>query len=79
MLGPLPMLYGDQRRFKQVLMNLVKNAIKFTSKGSIKIKACYRGPPDNLLIIHVQDTGKGIAPEEFSKIFRKFGKLQRTA
>ena len=43
------------------------------------IKACYRGAPENLLIIHITDTGVGIAEEDFPKLFNRFGKLQRTA
>ena len=37
----IPFLYGDKRRFKQILMNLIKNALKFTTKGKIEIKAVY--------------------------------------
>ncbi len=37
----IPALQGDKRRFKQVLMNLIKNALKFTMKGKIDIKASY--------------------------------------
>ena len=75
----IPMLIGDERRLKQVLMNLVRNAMKFTAKGSINIKVCYRPEPENLLVIHVKDTGTGIAREDFDKLFTRFGKLTRTA
>lgn len=68
------MLIGDERRFKQVLINLVKNAIKFTKKGSIKIKASY----DILLqiiVVHIEDTGAGIKKDDFPLLFTRFGKL----
>ena len=72
------MLVGDERRLKQVLINLVKNAIKFTSKGSIEIKTSY-DVTNQLLIVHVEDTGVGIASADLSKLFSKFGKLHRSA
>ena len=75
----LPMLYGDARRFKQVMLNLVKNSFKFTSFGSVEIKACYRSEPENVLIVQIKDSGKGIIQEEIPTIFNKFGLLQRTA
>ena len=40
---PPSLVLGDERRFKQVLMNLMKNAMKFTRNGKIKIKARYEG------------------------------------
>ena len=61
-------------------MNLVRNALKFTPQsGSIMIKASYRPKPENLLIVHVQDTGKGILSEEMAQLFTRFGKMTRTA
>ena len=75
----IPKLLGDKRRFKQVVMNLLKNAIKFTQEGTIEIKASYRRAPENLLIINITDSGVGIADEDFPMLFNRFGKLQRTA
>jgi signal transduction histidine kinase len=60
------------------MINLVKNAIKFTQKGEIEIKASYN-KEKGLLIIHVRDTGTGIAAEDVSTLFKRWGKLQRTA
>ena len=74
----MPKVIGDERRFKQVLINLVKNALKFTVFGSISIKACYNNATRSLNV-HVIDTGAGIAPSEIFQLFSKFGKLHRTA
>ena len=59
-------------------MNLVKNAVKFTSTGIISIKTTFQQEYDNLSIC-VQDTGVGIDPSDLGKVFTRFGKLQRTA
>ena len=75
----IPKLIGDARRLKQCLINLVKNALKFTKQGSVAIKVSYTYEPDHLLIFHVKDTGTGIAKEDFPKLFTCLGKLQRTA
>ena len=69
---------GDERRLKQVLINLVKNAFKFTKEGYIQIQACYN-KEESMLIVYVIDTGAGIAEEDFPKMFTRFGKLHRTA
>ena len=75
---PLPCLVlGDERRFKQVLINLVKNALKFTRRGSIEILTSY-DDDQQMLNVQVNDTGSGIAPEDISKLFSRFGKLSRT-
>lgn len=52
--------------------------MKFTQKGEIEIKVCYNKQKE-LLIIHVRDTGTGIATEDMPNLFKRFGKLQRTA
>ena len=63
---------------KQILINLVKNAMKFTLRGFIRIIASF-DEASELLTLHIVDTGKGIKPDEMSKLFSMFGKLHRTA
>ena len=57
------------------MINLVKNALKFTNKGLVHIKVCYKPEPDYLLIVHVKDTGVGIEKQDLPKLFNRFGKL----
>ncbi len=73
-----PILIFDERRLKQVLINLVKNATKFTSDGEIEIKMGY-DYANSSLVVHVRDTGRGIAQRDLHKLFNRFGKLERTA
>ena len=76
---PLPKrLMGDGLRLKQVLLNLVRNAVKFTTKGSVHILAGYDSE-ESVLAIQVIDTGVGLTAEEIPEITQKFGKLYRTA
>ena len=69
-----PMLLGDPYRLRQILTNLIGNAIKFTRKGEIAVSVA-RNPeasvPGNLLF-QVRDTGIGIAPEKIESIFSIF-------
>ena len=65
-------------RLKQIMINLIKNAIKFTVDGFIRIIASY-DEESEFLTVHVIDTGKGIKPQEMNKLFAMFGKLKRTA
>ena len=71
----LPKLEGDGRRFQQVLINLVKNAMKFTNQGEISIQVALDELDPGMLIGHVRDSGAGIAEEDMPKLFSKFGKL----
>jgi len=61
---------GDPARFRQVLINLVGNAIKFTDSGSIAVASTTT--KTNNLRFEVIDTGSGIAPEAQSKLFKEF-------
>jgi signal transduction histidine kinase len=65
----LPTAHGDERRLTQVLLNLVGNAIKFTDKGEVAIKA---SASNGHYTIAVRDTGPGIAKADQAKIFEEF-------
>lgn len=69
----LPRLQLDPHRMRQVLFNLVGNAMKFTEKGFITVRAQYR---DRRLVLEVEDTGIGIAAEDISKVMDPFVQLQ---
>ena len=65
----LPVMYSDQDKIKQILLNLLSNAAKFTHEGSVTVQA-HRA--DNLLVMDVTDTGIGISPEAQEKVFQEF-------
>ena len=70
---------GDERRFKQVLINLIKNAYKFTAAGGkIDINTSYDHEL-SIMSVHVLDNGVGIEADDIEKLFSRFGKLHRTA
>lgn len=69
----LPLLQGDSRRLKQILLNLLSNAIKFTpTGGQVAIRA--RDGEDGFCLI-VEDTGIGIAADDLDKALRPFGQI----
>ncbi|MBS1143895.1 MAG: barA [Proteobacteria bacterium] len=67
-------LVGDPLRIRQVLLNLIGNAVKFTSQGSIDVRVSVveTGPADILLAIDVTDTGIGIPADRLKSIFDAF-------
>ncbi|MCD7726565.1 MAG: ATP-binding protein [Clostridiales bacterium] len=66
-------LYGDEIRIKQVLINLVNNAVKFTDEGSITVSVdCEERQESTLLKFSVKDTGIGIKEEDLERIFNSF-------
>ena len=71
----IPTLIGDERRIKQILMNLIRNAIKFTQFGSVSLKVHYESYLRGILTIEVSDTGAGIAQKDIPFLFTRFGKL----
>lgn len=69
----LPFIQADARRFKQILLNLMSNAVKFTPAGGrIHLRASTQ--PDGLSIT-VEDTGIGIAAHDLEKALRPFGQI----
>ena len=68
-------IYSDAKRFKQVLFNLIGNAVKFTFQGSITVRVDYERER-SCLCISVEDTGIGMKEEDLHKLFRFFGYLK---
>ncbi|MCM4157554.1 PAS domain S-box protein [Gramella sp. AN32] len=69
-------VYADPVRLRQVLINLMGNAAKFTEKGEIELSlTATQGEKENLMTYHfsIRDTGIGIAPQNLKKIFTSFG------
>jgi CheY-like chemotaxis protein len=63
---------ADEKRFRQVLLNLLGNAVKFTDKGSITLRVLCVDKKWGSIRFEVQDTGVGMTPEQAQKIFRPF-------
>lgn len=70
-------LYGDGQRLRQIIINLMNNAIKFTESGyvrlSVKISACNEETME--LTFAVEDTGQGIKEEDLGKLFESFSQV----
>ncbi len=72
--GNLPRVWGDRTRLRQVALNLVNNAVKFTSQGGISLTALAE---DSRVVVQVQDTGLGIPLHEQEVIFDEFRRSER--
>lgn len=71
----LPPLRGDMGKLRQILFNLVSNAVKFTDRGEVRIAVALAGPAEAdplRLRFTVSDTGRGIAPDALERIFDAF-------
>ena len=70
----MPEVLGDPARFRQLLLNLVSNAQKFTDAGHVLVRMNARPGRDSRLWLEVEviDTGIGIAPDQIGKLFKKF-------
>jgi protein-histidine pros-kinase len=64
----------DGRVLRQIVINLVNNAIKFTSEGEIRIG--FDWEPGRTVAIHVEDTGSGIRDEDQHRLFQAFARLE---
>ncbi|WP_269715339.1 ATP-binding protein [Caulobacter sp. NIBR2454] len=69
-----PAVLIDADRVRQVLLNLLGNAVKFTRKGEVRLETAY-DPVTQMLRIEVTDTGPGISPEAMSKLFQRFSQV----
>jgi signal transduction histidine kinase len=69
-----PVLHTDRARLRQILINLLNNAVKFTDSGSVRISATLSEP--GVIKIEVEDTGPGIDKAYFDRIFEPFRQLQ---
>ncbi|MCR5687944.1 MAG: response regulator [Lachnospiraceae bacterium] len=73
-------LFGDEIRIKQVITNLLTNAVKYTDEGSVTFGMRFSDDPGDadsiILEVFVKDTGTGIRPEDMDKLLAKFERLE---
>ncbi|MCR5559761.1 MAG: transporter substrate-binding domain-containing protein [Schwartzia sp.] len=72
------LLYGDEIRLKQVVTNILTNAVKYTEKGSVTLRISFEKTDDKniKLKISVEDTGIGIKPEDLKKLYNPFERIE---
>ena len=69
-------LYGDKAKIKEILSNILTNAVKYTKEGQINfVVSCINKGNESSLVFSVEDTGRGIKPENIDKLFNKFERL----
>ncbi|MCU0480059.1 MAG: GAF domain-containing protein [Anaerolineae bacterium] len=69
----IPTVLGDQIRLRQIIWNLVSNAVKFTESGSVRIHL--NKQDDNTVVVMVKDTGVGISAEKLGVVFERFSQV----
>lgn len=69
----LPQVVADPERLKQVLINLIGNAIKYTEKGSVKVTTQFK---NEMVEIKIVDTGIGMSADDQQRLFQKFYRVQ---
>src|SRR4029453_16429808 len=70
--GPLPeVVRADEKRLRQVLINVIGNAVKFTAAGQVVFRLSYAR---EIAVFEVEDTGPGIAPHEIEQVFEPFAR-----
>ena len=74
------LVMGDENRLRQVLLNLLNNAVKFTPAGEVVLHVDDRGPgrTGRRIRFRVRDTGIGIAPDQQARLFQRFSQIDGT-
>ena len=74
-------LYGDEIRIRQIILNIINNAVKYTEKGTVTLKVGFRerGEKELDLLVSVIDTGIGIKDEDLDKLFNSFQRVDMSA
>lgn len=69
--------YGDEVRLKQIVINLLTNAVKYTDKGTVTFSVGWEKTSEDeaMIIVTVRDTGIGIKPEDMSRLFDEYGRV----
>jgi signal transduction histidine kinase len=73
---PLPEIMADKEKLRQVINNMIDNAIKYSTEGQIKISAFEK---DGNVLVSVTDSGKGIEPDQLSGVFEKYNRGKDSA
>src|SRR5215468_9818617 len=71
----IPSLYNDEAKISQILRNFISNALKYTERGEVRVRAIH-DPETDTVSFEVADTGIGIAPEEQERIFEEFVQVE---
>jgi adenylate cyclase len=69
-------LYVDPMRLRQILLNLLSNACKFTKDGEVSLRASNIGNERDMIELAVTDTGNGMTPEQLEKLFQEFSQAE---
>ena len=76
------LLHGDEIRIKQIITNILTNAVKYTEKGSVTFAVGFERAQDDdgciMLKVSISDTGIGIKPEDIPKLFTEFERIEET-
>lgn len=68
---PIPPVTMDKEKIRQVINNMIDNAIKYSKQGQVKVEIDKTAKD---LVVRISDTGKGMSPEELKNIFQKYGR-----
>ena len=71
-------LFGDEIRIKQIVINVLTNAVKYTEKGSVRLIVCCNKTAEDTILLRfsIKDTGIGIKKEDISKLFSAFERIE---